>query len=257
MGTRARANNEYKSLDTYSAYSFAHRTLPRPGRLAREPGSPRSTMSAAIAALALTVTLLLLEAPGTALAQGAAGRGRLAGKKVLKRSKPSPADLDRSILLEWRKGSAQLQRVWSDESAPMSAWEGVTVGEEGRVVEFYLDGKGLTSVPAALGRLSALELLRLGGNQLTSVPAELGGLTALKELDLDMNQLTSVPAAIGKLTALTRLGLGGNQLTSVPAELGGLTALKRLFLGENPLTSVPAEWERGGELEQSGCAIRR
>ena len=145
-----------------------------------------------------------------------AGRGR--GNNVLTRSTTTPADLERSILLEWREGSAQLQRVWRDENAPVSSWEGVTVGEDGRVVELYLDGKGLTSVPAALGRL-----------------------TALQELDLNMNQLTSVPAAMGKLTALTRLGLGRNQLTSVPAELGGLTALEGLYLSWNQLTSVPAE----------------
>jgi len=39
--------------------------------------------------------------------------------------------------------------------------------------------------------------LFLIGNQLTSVPAELGRLTALKQLCLIRNQLTSVPAALG------------------------------------------------------------
>jgi hypothetical protein len=73
------------------------------------------------AALALAVTLLLLEAPGRALAQGA-GRGG-GNKNVLKRSKPTPAALDQSILLEWRASSPPLQRVWSDEDAPVSAWK--------------------------------------------------------------------------------------------------------------------------------------
>jgi Leucine-rich repeat (LRR) protein len=41
----------------------------------------------------------------------------------------------------------------------------------------------LTSVPAALGGLGALEELNLSDNQLTSVPAALGGLGALEELE--------------------------------------------------------------------------
>jgi len=47
-----------------------------------------------------------------------------------------------------------------------------------------LNGNQLTSVPAALGELTALVALHLGGNQLTSVPAELGGVTSLKVLSL-------------------------------------------------------------------------
>jgi hypothetical protein len=121
-------------------------------------GSHRSMFSAAIAA-ALTVYLLLLEAPGGAVAQGAPGRGG-GNNNVLKRSKPSPtpADLDRSILLEWRASSPPLQRVWSDENAPASAWDGVNIGAGGRVVDIELREQKLTGVvPAALGVLTALK----------------------------------------------------------------------------------------------------
>jgi Leucine-rich repeat (LRR) protein len=68
--------------------------------------------------------------------------------------------------------------------------------------------------------------LYLNDNELTSVPAELGGLGALEKLYLERNQLTSVPAKLGGLGALKKLYLSDNQLTSVPAELGGLGALK-------------------------------
>jgi hypothetical protein len=195
------------------------------------------------AALALIIPLLLIEASGGAVAQGA-GRG---GENVLTRSKlkPTPADLDRSILLEWRKGSPQLQHVWDDEDAPVSAWHGVTVGAEGRVVKIeQLKYADLTGVPAALGGLTALETLDLSWNQLTSVPKELGNLAALEVLDLSSNNLDSVPAALGGLTALKMLILFGafaNQLETVPAELGKLTALTALGLYKNDLTSVPAE----------------
>jgi leucine-rich repeat protein SHOC2 len=43
--------------------------------------------------------------------------------------------------------------------------------------------------------------LRLDGNRLTSLPAEIGQLTALEELHLNGNLLTTVSAAIGQLRA--------------------------------------------------------
>ena len=43
-----------------------------------------------------------------------------------------------------------------------------------------------------------MNALHLSGNQLTTVPAALGGMTALTSLHLGGNQLTSVPAALGK-----------------------------------------------------------
>ena len=189
-------------------------------------------MLSAAAATALTVTLLLLlEAPGGALAHdagvGRGPRGNNDTDNVLKKSKPTAADLDRSILLEWRASSPRLQQVWSDENAPVSAWEGVTVGAAGRVVKIEIESKDLTGVPAALGRLSALTRLSLGGNQLTSVPAELGNLAKLKTLLLAHNRLTSVPASLGNLAALEVLDLLVNELTSVPKELGNLAKLTK------------------------------
>jgi leucine-rich repeat protein SHOC2 len=64
--------------------------------------------------------------------------------------------------------------------------------------ELYLRGNQLTSVPAELGGLGALEVLDLYDNKLTSVPAELGGLGAMKVLTLSSN--TSVPAELKHLS---------------------------------------------------------
>jgi Leucine-rich repeat (LRR) protein len=174
--------------------------------LRAEPSAMMSPAAAAAMAL-LTVTLLLLEAPGGALAQDAPGRGGNKNKN----------NLDRCILLEWRATSPPLQRVWRDEGAPVSAWKGVTVNADGRVVKIRLERKDLTGgVPAALARLSALNGLVLGYNRLTSVPMQLGNLIALRQLRLSDNQLASVPAELGNLSALTTLSLDDNQLTSVP-----------------------------------------
>ena len=54
---------------------------------------------------------------------------------------------------------------------------------------------------------------------------------------------------------MTELCLNKNELTSVPAALGALTVLETLKLEKNQLESVPAEWEEGGVLQTSGCAI--
>jgi leucine-rich repeat protein SHOC2 len=93
----------------------------------------------------------------------------------------------------------------------VSAWEGVTVGEEGRVEKIRLEHKDLTgNVPAAIGGLTALKELELSHNKLTSMPQDIGNIAALETLALDANQLASLPAELGRLTQLTGLYLGFN-----------------------------------------------
>src|SRR6266436_3995604 len=118
-----------------------------------------------------------------------------------------------------------------------------------RAPRLDLSDRGLTSLPPEIGRLTALQWLKLYGNQLTSVPPEIGRLTVLKYLDLYGNQLTSLPQEIGPLAELQWLSLHGNQLTSLPPEIGRLTALQTLILGSNHLTSLPPEIGRLTELQ--------
>lgn len=57
-----------------------------------------------------------------------------------------------------------------------------------------LSGKGITSLPAEIGKLTNLTALLLHNNQLKSIPADLGKLTKLDTLFLDGNEaLTSPP----------------------------------------------------------------
>jgi internalin A len=119
-----------------------------------------------------------------------------------------------------------------------------------RSLKLDLSSLKLTSVPEALGQLTALQELYLYNNQLTSLPEALGHLTELKHLDAHNNRLASVPESMGQLTALQRLSLSCNRLTSVPEVLGQMTAMHTLWLYNNQLTSVPEALRRLPSLER-------
>ena len=109
-----------------------------------------------------------------------------------------------------------------------------------RAKELDLSNMGLTEVPEALWKLTALERLYLANNQLATLPEALGQLTALQWLDLSDNQFTTLPETLGKLAALQRLGLYNNRLTTLPEAIGGLAQLEDLILEENALRELPA-----------------
>jgi len=154
-------------------------------------------------------------------------------QEVLQWAREHGCPWDSNVLRAWSEGCPKLSELWA-ANEPMTAWEGVTIGEAGG---------------ADAGRVVAVELM---GLDLTGdLPAALGGLTALTRLDLSCNQLTSVPAALGGLTALMTLDFGGNQLTRVPAALGGLTALRFVNLACNQLH------ERAGVVEGRGVGAER
>ncbi|MBC9889348.1 MAG: hypothetical protein F7B06_05750 [Opitutae bacterium] len=119
--------------------------------------------------------------------------------------------------------------------APLEQWHGVTVDDNGRVMELRLSGNALTGkIPAELGGLANLVTLSLDGNQLSGpIPAELGGLTKLTGLSLSSNALTGkIPAELGSLTNLTLLTLAGNAGLSgpLPSSFTGLETLGTLWL---------------------------
>lgn len=114
-----------------------------------------------------------------------------------------------------------------------------------------LKGKGLESIPAAIGGLPALEILELSDNKLTEIPAELAELSKLRVLRVSDNKLTTLPAEVGDMTTLTTIYAGGNEFERLP-DLSRLDSLKKLYLNEVPsLTCLPAvkegaEWETDG-----------
>ena len=129
------------------------------------------------------------------------------------------------------EGTARLN--WT-ASNPITEWEGVAVrGTPQRVVRLVLNSRGLNgTIPAELGRLSALTQLQLHANSLTgTIPAELGRLSGLTRLNLRSNSLTgSIPSEIGNLTNLEQLLLHNNSLSGDFPNLRRLTNLKMLWL---------------------------
>ncbi len=61
-----------------------------------------------------------------------------------------------------------------------------------QLVEFYLYGNKLVSLPSELGHLTGLQTLALSENSLQSLPDSLGNLKQLKVLDLRHNKLNEV-----------------------------------------------------------------
>ena len=204
-------------------------------------------------------------AEGTAIITATAGQASA-------RSKVTVVNPDRAALVALYKATDGPNWVNNDNwltDAPLGAWYGVTVNDDGRVVELRLDENGLTgeipselgdladlnwlvlsenrlrgAIPAELGDLPNLIVLLLASNALTGeIPSELGGLADLEWLSLSENRLRgAIPAELGDLANLTVLSLGLNDLTGeIPANLGN-TNLVILFLSSNDLTgAIPPE----------------
>ena len=158
-----------------------------------------------------------------------------------------PVSDDVLVLRVLRESPSYLKQWWPEDEGP-EEWGGVTM-VEGGVVELVRECFGLRAVPAELGQLASLRVLRLSSNRLTSLPAEIGQLTSLEVLKLESNKLTELSAEIGQLTSLRELNLYDNRLTSLPAEIGQLMSLRELNLCENRLTSLPAEIGQVTSLE--------
>ena len=130
--------------------------------------------------------------------------------------------------------------------APLGKWSGVTVDNNGRVIELDLSDNQLSGqIPPRLSNLADLRALKLGQNQLSGpIPAELGLLASLNELSLANNQLDGqIPAELGDLAFMDVLDLRFNRITgSIPPQLGNLAGLQLLQLSENRLSgSIPPE----------------
>jgi internalin A len=104
-----------------------------------------------------------------------------------------------------------------------------------------LGNKGLTSIPAEIGKIRSLRALNLRNNNLTTLPAEIGQLKKLNTLYLYNNKLTELPVEIGGLNNLTALHINNNDITYLPKEIKGLLKLTSLVIDNNRLKELPVE----------------
>lgn len=129
----------------------------------------------------------------------------------------------------------------------------------------YLDAhfNELHGLPAAIGRLTNLEVINLSSNfsDMTELPETFGDLTNLKELDLSNNQIHALPNTFGRLDNLTKLNLDQNPLVIPPAEIvsEGVEAVK-LYMAKRWLEILVEEEKKSmlevQEQEQTGWLTR-
>ncbi len=74
----------------------------------------------------------------------------------------------------------------------------------------------LTSLPAWIGSLHKLQVLKLSGNKLIEIPSSLSNLSCLKELDLSQNLLSTLPEELLKMDWLDRFAIHHNPLGFIP-----------------------------------------
>jgi hypothetical protein len=113
-----------------------------------------------------------------------------------------------------------------------------------RITQLYFINMGIHTIPAAIGRIGALQFLRADVNQIGSIPPEIGNLKMLREVILTGNRLQTLPQELLDCTSLARLDVSYNELTSIPASLVQHPVLQ-LLVGANRLCGLDStveEW---------------
>jgi hypothetical protein len=113
-----------------------------------------------------------------------------------------------------------------------------------RIIDLFLTNRSLTTIPAAIGRLTELRILDLSYNRLKQLPDSLWLLPKLETLNIESNQITSLGEEMGGCVSLKNFYAADNQLVSIPAEIANMQNLEVLDLGNNLLTTLPAEISR-------------
>jgi Leucine-rich repeat (LRR) protein len=110
-----------------------------------------------------------------------------------------------------------------------------------RIKELTLQNKGITTIPAGIKELTAMQILRLDSNSIAALPPEIGACTSLVRMQISYNQLTTLPAGISNMHSLQSLILSHNTISSLPSSLWTMTSLGDLRLDFNQLSDLPAE----------------
>ena len=103
-----------------------------------------------------------------------------------------------------------------------------------------LAGCGLAAVPPEVMRLPLLEELYLDYNKLTTLPADMGRLDHLRILRADHNLVVYVPIELRQCERLEEVSLEYNRLSKPHMDIRSLHRLRVLRLFGNPLEFFPA-----------------
>ncbi|KAG6331506.1 hypothetical protein ID866_7586 [Astraeus odoratus] len=93
----------------------------------------------------------------------------------------------------------------------------VDSGKERHVLQLYLSGNSIRSLPPQLFTLQNLSVLSLRGNQLTYLPGDICRLKNLRELNISLNRLTFLPWEIRDMK-LSKLQLYPNPYLPEPSQ---------------------------------------
>ncbi|KAM0833933.1 hypothetical protein ACQ4PT_063938 [Festuca glaucescens] len=110
------------------------------------------------------------------------------------------------------------------------------------------------TIPASIGRLKKLQVLRAGGNQALKgpLPKEIGGCADLTMLGLAETGMSgSLPETIGQLKKIQTIAIYTTLLSgSIPESIGNCTELTSIYLYQNSLSgSIPASIGRLRKLQ--------
>ncbi|KAJ6829165.1 polygalacturonase inhibitor-like [Iris pallida] len=166
-------------------------------------------------------------------------------------------DRDKKALLAFKDSflSTSLDDTWL-ESTDCCSWDGHVLCDKDTGRVYYLQfsndkfSPGVRvslngSIPAAVGDLSALEVLMFSDLPalVGPIPPQLTKLKKLLTLSIIRTGVSGpVPPFLSKLSSLRQLDLGGNALSgTIPPSLGSLTRLTYIGLYDNQLTgTIPA-----------------
>ena len=97
-------------------------------------------------------------------------------------------------------------------------------------------------LPEQICFMRGLKEINASNNMITGIPAEIGSLPKLELLRLDHNKLTALPESLGGLwRTLVELTLGHNPLTILPLSLGACKRIDTLDLGMEINGRAPAQ----------------
>ncbi len=112
----------------------------------------------------------------------------------------------------------------------------------GEVQMLFLNGRGLSEVPSAVGKLSELRVLHIGFNNLDSIPPEIMKLKKLEWIGLGGNYFRTFPMELLTLPSLKEVDIHYNRIKKLPDDLSSFKKLKSLKLQSNMI--LPGEKER-------------